>query len=58
VIASSNPPYRLERRGAIVLAVEGPLDVDLNRAAERVWRHSTSQRVTPWVPIDLARATP
>ncbi|HEY2387611.1 MAG TPA: hypothetical protein VGK30_11665 [Candidatus Binatia bacterium] len=59
VIASSgNAPYRLERRGAMVLAVEGPLDGDLNRAAERVWRHSTSQRVTPWVPIDLARATP
>ena len=59
VIASGgNAPYRLERRGAMVLAVEGPLDPDLNRAAERVWRHSTSQRITPWVPIDLARATP
>jgi hypothetical protein len=40
----------------MVLSVEGPLDADLSRAAERVWRHSTSQRTTPWVPIDLARA--
>jgi len=56
VIASTGAaPYRLERRGAMVLSVEGPLDADLSRATERVWKHTTSQRTTPWVPIDLAR---
>jgi len=59
LIASQGaPPYRLERHGTMVLAIEGALDGDLDRAAERIWRHSTGQRVTPWVPVDLARATP
>ncbi len=56
VVASSEgaAPYRLERHGTMVLSIEGPLDDDLTRAADRIWRHSTSQRTTPWVPIDLA----
>ena len=49
-------PYRLERRGTTVLVIEGPLDGDLERASERLWRHSTYQRTTPWIPIDLAAA--
>ncbi len=54
VTSTGDVPCRLERRGSIVLVVEGPLDADLERAADRIWRHSTFQRTTPWVPIDLA----
>lgn len=56
VITSATPPYRLERRGTKVLLVEGAVDPDLARVAERLWRHSTYQPTMPWVPIDLARA--
>lgn len=57
VTSEGGVPYRLERHGTTVLAIEGPLDRDLTRVAERVWRHSTFQRTTPWVPIDLAQST-
>ncbi len=58
VLASQGPfPYRMERHGAQVLAVEGPLDADLARTTERVWRHSTYQQTMPAVPLDLATRT-
>ncbi len=50
-------PYRLERQGAKVLLIEGPLDGDLVRAAARVWRHSTYQQSVPSMPLDLAART-
>jgi hypothetical protein len=59
VIASQAAfPYRLERQGAQVLAVAGPLDGDLARAAERIWVHSTFQQTMPAVPLDLANVAP
>ncbi len=58
VLTSQGPfPYRMERHGAQVLAVQGALDADLSRATERVWRHSTSQQTMPAVPLDLATST-
>ena len=58
VLASQGPfPYRLEREGARVLVVEGPLDADLSRTTERVWRRSTYQQTMPAVPLDLATRT-
>jgi hypothetical protein len=59
VLASEGPsPYRVERQGAHVLVVEGPLDADLSRTTARVWRHSTYQQTMPAVPLDLAACTP
>ncbi len=49
-------PYYLERRGAKVLTVEGPLDDDLSELADRIWRRSTFEPNVPWVPIDVATA--
>ena len=49
-------PYRLERRGTKVLAVEGALEPDLTNVAERVWRRSGYEPTMPWLPIDLAAA--
>ena len=58
VLASQGPfPYRLEREGTRVLVVEGPLDADLARTTERVWRRSTYQQTMPAVPLDLATRT-
>ena len=47
-------PYRIERQGAKVLVIEGPLDGDLGRAAARIWHHSTYQQSIPSAPLDLA----
>ena len=58
MLASQGPfPYRLEREGTRVLVVEGPLDADLARTTERVWRRSTYQQTMPAVPLDLATRT-
>jgi len=54
VARTGDAPYYLERRGSKVLAVEGPLDVDLPSTAERIWRRSTYEATMPWLPIDLA----
>jgi hypothetical protein len=54
VAAAGASPYRVERRGTKVLLIEGALDSDLARPAERIWKHSTYQPTMPWVPIDLA----
>lgn len=53
----STAPYRLERRGAKVLVIEGALDPDLARVTERVWRRSGYEPAMPWLPIDLAAAS-
>ncbi len=57
VVKSTAAPFHLERHGAKVLVIEGAIDTDLDRVADRIWRHSTFQRTVPWVPIDLARAS-
>jgi hypothetical protein len=54
VVASAHAPYYLERRGAKVLAIEGPLDDDLADLGERIWRRSRYDAVVPWAPLDLA----
>jgi hypothetical protein len=55
VVALTGPqPYYVEQRGAKVLAIEGPLENDLEDLAARIWRRSTYQPATPSVPLELA----
>lgn len=49
-------PYYVERRGGRVLAIEGPLETDLQALADRIWRRSSFEPNVPWVPIDVADA--
>jgi len=56
VVASDGAvPYRLERQGSKILAIEGALEADLDELAARIWRRSRYDATLPWMPLDLAR---